>query len=104
MNRNLKGAEMGMKEAYEKKLKGRLSEWRAEIEKLKAKAEQAEGDTQLAYYRQIEELRTQQESARDKLDELRDAGDDAWEDLKAAIDKAWDDLSDATSKAMGRFS
>lgn len=94
---------MSMKEAYEKKLRGHLSEWRADIDKLKAKAEQAEGDTQLAYYKQIEELRTQQELTRDKLDDLREAGDDAWEDLKAGIDKAWDDLSDSTKKAMSRF-
>lgn len=95
---------MGMKEAYEKKLKGRLLEWRSDIEKLKAKAEQAEGDTQLAYYKKIEDLRTQQEDARDKLDDLRDAGDDAWEDLRAGVDKAWDDLGDAMSKAISRFS
>ncbi len=95
---------MSVRDAYEKKLKGRLSEWRADIEKLKAKADQAEGDTQLAYYKEIEALRAQQDEARDKLDELRAAGDDAWEDLKLGIDKAWDDLSDATNKALSRFS
>lgn len=94
---------MSMKEAYEKKLKGQLSEWRADTDKLKAKAEQAEGDAQLAYYKELEDLRSRQEAARDKLDELRDAGDDAWEDLKAGLDKAWDDLGDAVSKASSRF-
>ncbi len=95
---------MSTKDAYEKKLKGKLSEWRADIDKLKAKADQAEGDTQLAYYKEMEALRAQQDEARDKLDDLRDAGDDAWEDLKLGIDKAWDDLGDATRKAMSRFS
>ena len=94
---------MSMKEAYEKKLKGQLSEWRADIDKLKAKAEQAQGETQLAYYKELEVLRTQQEKARDKLDDLRNVGDDAWEDMKAGLDKAWDDLGDSISKAVSRF-
>jgi len=94
---------MSMKDAYEKKLKGQLSEWRAEIDKMKAKADQAEGDAQLSYYKEIEDLRSRQEAARDKLDELRDAGDNAWEDLKTGLDKTWDDMSDAVNKAASRF-
>ena len=49
---------MGMKEAYEKKLQAQLDEWGAEIDKLKAKADKAEADAQLDYYKEIEELRT----------------------------------------------
>jgi chromosome segregation ATPase len=94
---------MSMKEAYEKKLQGHLSEWRADIDKLKAKAEQSEGDAQIAYYKELEDLRTQQEKARDKLDDLRDAGENAWEDMKAGLDKSWDDLGDAMNKALARF-
>ena len=94
---------MSMKDAYEQKLKGQLSEWRAEIDKMKAQAEKAQGDAQLAYYKEIEDLRARQEAARDKLDELRDAGDSAWEDLKTGLDKTWDDMSDAVNKAASRF-
>lgn len=94
---------MSVKEAYENKLRGKLAEWRADIDKLKAKAQQAEADTQLAYYKEIEELRTQQEAVRDKLDDLRDASDDAWEDLKAGLDNAVGNVTNAFEKAMSRF-
>jgi SMC interacting uncharacterized protein involved in chromosome segregation len=94
---------MNMKEAYEKKLQSKLNEWRAEIDKLKAKAEAAEADAQLEYYRKIDELRTMQEAASKKLDELRDASDDAWEDLKSGIDSAWDALSSSIKSANSRF-
>lgn len=94
---------MGMKEAYEKKLKAQLDEWGAEIDKLKAKADNAEADAQLKYYKQIEELRSMQEDANNKLAELREASDDAWEDLKAGIDSAWDSLSSAVRSAVSRF-
>jgi hypothetical protein len=94
---------MSMKEAYEKKLQSQLDEWSAEIDRLKAKAEQAEADAQLDYYQHIEQLRMLQERARDKLAELSAAGDDAWEDLKAGIDSAWDSLSIAVRSAAARF-
>jgi hypothetical protein len=86
---------MGMKEAYEKKLQAQLDEWGAEIDKLKAKADKAEADAQLDYYKEIEELRTNQEVANKKLSELKEASEDAWEDLKAGIESAWDSLSNA---------
>lgn len=94
---------MSMKEAYEKKLQSRLDEWSAEIDKLKAKADAAEADAQLEYYKEIEELREMQETARSKLTELKEAGDDAWEDLKAGLDSAWDSMSRAIKSAASRF-
>ena len=94
---------MSMKDAYEQKLQAQLDEWGAEIDKLKAKADNAEADAQLEYYKQIEELRSMQETATNKLAELKDAGDDAWEDLKAGIDSAWDSLGNALKSAASRF-
>lgn len=95
---------MSMKEAYEKKLQGKLDEWSAEIDKLKAKADSAEADAKLEYYKQIEELQSMQDAASKKLDELKEASDDAWEDLKAGIDSAWDSLSRSIKAAVSRFS
>ncbi len=94
---------MSMKEACEKKLQSQLDQWSAEIDKLKAKADAAEADAQLKYYKQIEELRSMQAAANEKLDQLKEAGDDAWEDLKAGIDSAWDSLSGAIKSAASRF-
>ena len=45
------------------KLQAQLDEWSAEIDKLKAKADKAEADAQLEYYKEIEELRSMQETA-----------------------------------------
>lgn len=94
---------MSMKEAYEQKLQAQLDEWSAEIDKLKAKADSAEADAQLEYYKRIEELRSMQETAANKLTGLKDAGDDAWEDLKAGIESAWDSLGNALKSAASRF-
>ncbi len=94
---------MSMKEAYQKKLEAQLVEWSLEIDKLKAKADKAEADAQLEYYKHIEELRTTQEAAHSKLAELKEANDDAWEDIKAGVDNAWDSLGNALKSAALRF-
>lgn len=94
---------MSMKETYEQKLQAQLDEWGAQIDKLKAKVDGAEADAQLEYYKRIEELRSMEKSATDKLSELKDAGDGAWEDLKAGIDNAWDSLGNAVKSAASRF-
>ena len=94
---------MSKKEAYEKKLKSQLDEWSAEIDKLKAKADSAEADAQLKYHEEIEALRTMQENAKNKLNELKEAGDSAWEDLSAGIGSAWSSMSDAIKSATSRF-
>ena len=94
---------MGMKEAYEKKIEAQLNEWKTDIDKMKAKADKADAEAKLAYYKQIEELRTRQEVAQKKLAELKASGEDAWEDLKAGIDREWSSLGEAVKSAGSRF-
>ncbi|MFC6673937.1 coiled coil domain-containing protein [Marinobacterium aestuariivivens] len=94
---------MSMKEAYEKKMRAQLDEWDAEIRKLKARAEQAQADGQLEYYKQIEDLRQRQQHAQEKLEELQQASDTAWQDLRAGMESAWDSMAEAMRKASSRF-
>ncbi len=92
-----------MKDAYEKKIEAQLNEWKTDIDKMKAKADKADAQAQLEYYKQIENLRTKQEDAKKKLAELKAAGEDAWEDLKAGLDLASASLGEAVKSARSRF-
>ena len=94
---------MSMKEAYQQKIEAQLDEWTAEIDKMKAKAAKAEADARLEYNDRIEELRLKQLVAQEKLQEFREAGEDAWEDLKAGLELAWDSLGEAVKSARSRF-
>jgi len=94
---------MSIKEEYEKKQQAQLNEWAAQIKKLKAKADMAEAEAQLNYYKQIKELQAMQDDASDKLTKLKNAGGEAWEDLKAGMESRRGSLSNAMKAAASRF-
>ena len=94
---------MDEKSVYREKLEARLDQWRAEIDKLQAKAAEAGADARKEYQDQVDALRAQQEEARQKLKDLDEATGDAWKNLKSGIEKAWDDLGDSVKNATERF-
>lgn len=91
------------RDAYVKKLKAKMDEWNAEIDKLEAKASQASADSQIKYQQQIEQLKEQRAEAERRMDELSRASGGAWEDLKAGVDGAWQALGEAIQSASSRF-
>jgi uncharacterized coiled-coil DUF342 family protein len=93
---------MSLKDTYIQKMQTRLREFDKEINELAVKAIRANAEAKQEYYKQIEELRDKQDVAIEKLETLRQTGDDTWKNLKAIIDSAWDDLSDAVKSAASR--
>lgn len=91
------------KQVYQQKLQAQLDEWSADIDKLKAKARQADADAQIDYNQEIENLKAYQAQANAKLSELKSASDDAWQDLKSGTEEAWKSLQTAIKSATDRF-
>jgi hypothetical protein len=94
---------MELKDAYQDKINARLRAWRAKIEALKVRADQAEADQKIQYYEEIESLRTKQQKVQQKLEELRSAGANAWKEARAGVEAAWTDLEDAAQRAVEKF-
>jgi multidrug resistance efflux pump len=94
---------MENREEYQGKMDAQLSEWGAEIDKLKARADKASADTRQGYYDEIEALRAKQASMQAKLQELKASSDDAWGDLKEGLDRSWNQVRDSFNKAADRF-
>jgi len=94
---------MANREEYQGKMEAQLSEWGADIDKLKARADQASADTKQGYYDQIETLHTKQASMQAKLQELKTSSDDAWEDLKEGLEHSWNQVKDSFNHAAARF-
>ncbi len=94
---------MDEKKLYEQKLQAQLDEWRAEIDKLKAKANSASADAQLELSRQIEDLEVRLEEGSNRLSELSQASGEAWVKLREGLESAWDSLSTAMAEASSKY-
>ncbi|NTW69523.1 MAG: hypothetical protein HGB23_06680 [Chlorobiaceae bacterium] len=84
---------MSMKEAYQKKAEAELELTQARLAEFKAKAKSASADLQVNYAKQIEELDHGVGTAKGKLKELGDAGEEAWEKLKDGVESVLRSLS-----------
>ena len=91
------------KELYQRKMQAQLDEWKADVDKLKAKASRASADTQLKMNEQIKVLDSKIAEAKAKLSELSRAGEDAWESIREGMESAWDSLKSAVSDAAKKF-
>jgi predicted nucleic acid-binding Zn-ribbon protein len=94
---------MNDKELYQQKKQAQLDEWKAEVDKLKARASQASADAQLEMNKQIDALEDKIQAGRSKLAEIAEASDDAWESMKDGVEVAWDSMKSAFSEAAGKF-
>jgi multidrug resistance efflux pump len=94
---------MENREIYQGKMEAQFSEWGAEIDKFKTRADKAAADTRQGYYDEIETLHAKQASMQAKLQEMRTSSDEAWGDLKEGLDHSWHQVKDSFTKASARF-
>lgn len=94
---------MSMKAAYEKKLQAQLDKWRAEADKLQAKAREASAETQIKMNAEAQALKARIDKAQTKLDGLKASGEGALKDLKSGLEQSWSDLGQAVNNAINRF-
>jgi len=94
---------MDTKDAFNAKIDAQLKEWSTRIAELKARAELAEASVKVEYIRQVETLRIKREETQAKLEDLKNAGDEAWEILKAGVEQAAIDLKNSINSAVSRF-
>ena len=91
------------RDAFVKKMKAKLDEWNAEIDKLEAQSRQKGAEVQAGYQKRIADVKDKRQKARQKLDKMQGAGESAWEDLKSGVELATDALGDALKSARARF-
>jgi len=94
---------MNEKELYQQQKQAQLDEWKAEVDKLKAKASAASADVQMELNKQIEALEGKIENGKAKLAEVADASEDAWESIKDGVESAWDSMKSAFNDAAAKF-
>ena len=91
------------REAYERKIRGQIEEWQAEIDKWSAVSKQSQADAQLKYNEQLKTLRERRDEAQEQLQKLQMASDGAWEDLRKGMEDGWREFGRAIETARERF-
>lgn len=81
--------EQSRREQFIESLKGRLDDLNSEMDKLEKKAQEASGEAEKKYEAQLEEVRAKREEMKNKLSELRAAGEAQFEKLKLEAEHAW---------------
>lgn len=94
---------MSERKLYQQKKQAQLDEWRAELDKLKAKASGASADAQMEMKKKIKVLEEKVEEGKKKLSQLADATDDAWDSIKDGVESAWSSLKTAVADAKAKF-
>lgn len=94
---------MGERNQYIEKVRARIAQWDAEIDRMKAKADEAEADARIEYEKQMREMQARRDEGVDRLEMLREASDEAWKDVRSGFDRAWDEISGAFDRAMSRY-
>ena len=72
--------------AYIDKMKAKVDEWTADIEKMQAKAKGAQADARIEFDKQLAEMRKQRDEAQVKIKEAQEASDGAWDDMRKGFE------------------
>jgi len=94
---------MDNKQLYQKKMNAKLDEWKAEVDKLKAKASGASADVQLDLNKLIKELEGKVDEGKAKLAEIAQAGEDSWDAIKESTESTWNSLKSAFSDTVSKL-
>ncbi|HEY3378760.1 MAG TPA: hypothetical protein VGL77_14830 [Armatimonadota bacterium] len=94
---------MDTREAFVAKLKAQLDEWNADIDKMEARARQAQADKQIAYNEHLVTLKQHRDTAQQQLAQVQQSSGDAWEEMKLGIEAAWARIAEAFTHARARL-
>ncbi|MBN1278405.1 MAG: hypothetical protein JW989_01330 [Chlorobiaceae bacterium] len=94
---------MSLKEAYKQKVEAELELAHARLVEFKAKAKSFTDDTRLKYARHVDELEHGIDTAKSKMQELGEAGEDAWDKVKEGMESALGTLREAVRKTAEKF-
>ncbi len=89
---------MGKKEAYQEKVQAQLREWKADIEKLMARADKAKAEGKIEFYERAEGLNAKYQAALKRSQEMKEAGEDKWEEFKTGVEAALHEVKEALKK------
>lgn len=85
---------MDKQKAYQEKIEAQLREWKADIDKLMARADKAKAEGKIEFHKRAEILNATYQVTLKKVQALKESGEDKWEEFKAIIETAWNEVKD----------
>lgn len=81
----------------------RLADSRAEIDKMRIKADEAEADAKARYEAELDRIEREQEAAERRFEEMRRSDDHSWHGFKEEIERALESLGDGLSRVRDKL-
>ena len=94
---------MNERELYRQKMEAQLDEWKADLDKLKARASGADADARLKLKGKVREIEAELEKGKSKLRKLSQAGEDSWDSVKEDLSSSWDSMRSAFGEVSHFF-
>ncbi len=83
---------MSKRDEYVERMKKQLDDWNADLERLETKLGEMAGPVKSKLEPQLSKAREGYDSARMKLREVRNAGEESWEGLTDEVEHVWKTL------------
>lgn len=91
------------RDEFIRKTQEKLEELNAEIDVLTDRAAKATKEARSELLEQLESLKLKEADARQKIEEIKHAGEGALKDMKSGIELAWTAMGEAIDSARSRF-
>ena len=96
------------KTAYTRQAEAKLAETKAKLDVIKAKIKGAIAEGEVEAAEQLEMVEAQLDEyvvdAQTRIEQMKDASEDAWEELKDDVEESWENLSQSVKRVIDRFS
>lgn len=92
-----------MKEVHQAQVEAQLKVWGAQLNVLKAKAEQAGVEVRSELVKHFDELKALEASGAKHLEEIKASSVAAWTDLQSGALATWKKLSSKTSELLAKL-
>jgi hypothetical protein len=89
--------------AYYESVETQLKSWDAEIRKLKEHTPRVAEGSKIPYYDQLEDLMALHELAQQRLQDLKESGDEQWNDFRMGMETVMNDLKKSHAELTSHF-
>lgn len=96
-------AEQTEKRAFIQRMKGRLDDVDARIDRIEKRVDETKDEVRKEYRARLAEMREQRQNIRKRMDEMADAGEKRWAQLRGHVEETWKALEHSFNYFKSHF-